>query len=42
MHAVLKTYELDMQQGDEIERSQRKEKTVALVAKDKEIKKVCF
>ena len=39
LYGVLKTYELEIQQDDEIERSQRKEKTVALVAKDKEIKK---
>ena len=40
MYGVLKTYELEIQQDDEIEKSQRKEKTVALVSNDKEDKKV--
>ena len=39
MYGVLNTYELEIQQDNEIETSQRKEKTVALVEKDKEIKK---
>ena len=40
LYGVLKTYELEIQQDDEIEKSHRKEKTVALIAKDKEDKKV--
>ena len=39
LYGVLKTYELEIQQNDEIERTQRKEKTISLVAKVKEIKK---
>ena len=35
---VLKTYELEIQHDEEIEKSQRKEKTVALVANHKEDK----
>ena len=36
LYGVLKTYELEIQQDEEIEKSQRKEKSVALVAKSKE------
>ena len=39
LYGVLKTSELEIHQDDGIERSQRKEKTVALVVKEKEIKK---
>ena len=39
IYGILNTYELEIQQDDEIEKIQRKKKTVALVAKDKEIKK---
>ena len=40
VYGVVKTYELEIQQDDKIEKSQRNEKIVALVAKDKEDKKV--
>ena len=38
LYGVLKTYELEIQQDEEIEKSQRKKKTMALVAKHKEDK----
>ena len=38
LYGVLKTYELEIQQDEEIEKGQRKEKSVALVAKHKEVK----
>ena len=36
LYGVLKTYELEIQQDDEIEKCQRKDKSVSLVAKNKE------
>ena len=42
LYEILKTYVLEIQQDDEIEKSHRKEKTVALVANDKEDNKVIF
>ena len=36
LYGVLKTYELDIQQDEEIEKGQRMEKSVALVANNKE------
>ena len=36
LYRVLKTYKLEIQQDEEIEKNQMKEKTVALVAKHKE------
>ena len=36
LYGVLKTYELEIQQDEEIEKGQRKDKSVALVAKNKE------
>ena len=36
LYEVLKTYELEIQQDEEIEKDQRKDKSVALVAKNKE------
>ena len=36
LYGVLKTYELEIQQDEEIEKGQRKDKLVALVAKNKE------
>ena len=37
LYGVLKTYELEIQQDGEIEKGQRKDKSVALVAKNKEV-----
>ena len=37
LYDVLKTYELELQQQDEIEKSQKKKKTIALVTKHKGI-----
>ena len=39
LYGVLKTYELEIQQDEEIEKGQRKDKSVALVAKNKEVRK---
>ena len=36
LYGVLKTYELEIQHDEEIEKGQRKDKSVALVAKNKE------
>ena len=36
LYGVLKTYELELQQDEKIEKGQRKDKSVALVAKNKE------
>ena len=38
LYGVLKTYELEIQQDEEIEKGQRKDKSVALVAKNKEVR----
>ena len=37
LYGVVKTYELEIQQDEEIEKGQRKEKSVSLVAKNKEV-----
>ena len=36
LYGVLKTYELEIQQDEEIEKGQRKDKSIAIVAKNKE------
>ena len=36
LYGALKTYELEIQQDEEIEKGQRKDKSVALVTKNKE------
>lgn len=38
LYGILKTYELEIQQDDEMEKNSKKEKTVALVAEKSEIK----
>ena len=37
LYRVLKTYELEIQQDEEIEKGQKKDKLVALIAKNKEV-----